>query len=43
MATAGIGDLAPDVTLPDSTGTVRRLDELSGERGVLLLFYRGHW
>jgi peroxiredoxin len=43
MAIPGIGDPAPDATLPDTTGVLRRLDDLLGERGLLLVFYRGHW
>jgi len=43
MAVPTIGDPAPDLTLPDSTGAVRRLDDLLGERGLVLIFYRGHW
>jgi peroxiredoxin len=43
MTVPAIGDPAPDVTLPDSTGVVRRLDDLLGDRGLLLVFYRGHW
>lgn len=43
MTVPAIGDPARDVTLPDSTGVVRRLDDLLGDRGLLLVFYRGHW
>jgi peroxiredoxin len=43
MPVPAIGDPAPDVTLPDSTGVVRRLDDLLGAQGLLLIFYRGHW
>ncbi|HET9743100.1 MAG TPA: hypothetical protein VFQ00_10150 [Terriglobales bacterium] len=37
------GDLAPDFELPDSTGTLRRLSELSAPGTLVLLFYRGNW
>ena len=37
------GQVAPDFTLPDSTGAVRRLSELVRDRPRVLVFYRGHW
>jgi hypothetical protein len=37
-----VGDLAPPLTLPDQTGRVLSLDDLRGER-VLVVFYRGYW
>jgi len=33
------GDLVPDFTLPDETGTARRLSELAGGGPVVLFFY----
>ncbi len=42
-ATPAPGDVAPDFTLADSTGTVCRLAELVAARPRVLLFYRGHW
>ncbi len=38
-----LGDKAVDFCLPDSDGTEVRLSELTSERPVLLIFYRGHW
>jgi peroxiredoxin Q/BCP len=37
------GGTAPDFTLPDSTGTPRRLSELVADRPLVLIFYRGSW
>jgi hypothetical protein len=37
-----VGDLAPSLKLPDQTGRVLSLDNLRGER-VLVVFYRGYW
>ena len=34
-----VGDLAPDVELPDQTGSVRRLSELAAGRRTVLFFY----
>lgn len=34
---------APDFTLPDSAGQPRRLAELMGAKGLVLVIYRGHW
>jgi thioredoxin-dependent peroxiredoxin len=33
------GDTAPDVQLPDQTGTTRRLSELAGGKRTVLFFY----
>src|ERR1700743_3008189 len=33
------GDQVPDFELPDETGTLRKLSELSGGRPVVLFFY----
>ncbi len=38
-----VGQTGPDFELPDSTGTIRRLSELTASGRVVLLFYRGHW
>jgi peroxiredoxin Q/BCP len=35
----GTGDLAPDFTLPDQTGTERRLSDLLADGPVVLFFY----
>ena len=35
-----VGDEAPPFTLPDQTGARRTLEELTGERGLLLAFVR---
>jgi peroxiredoxin Q/BCP len=37
------GELAPDFSLPDSTGIAQRLSDLTSEGAVVLLFYRGWW
>ena len=37
------GEIAPEFTLPDSTGTPRTLTQLVSERPRVLIFYRGHW
>jgi peroxiredoxin len=44
-ASAGImtGEKAPDFSLPDTTGTNRRLSELTKDSLSVVLFYRGHW
>ena len=45
----GVGDVAPEFSLPDADGNARSLQELlatadDGKPGsVLLIFYRGHW
>jgi peroxiredoxin len=38
-----VSTVAPDFTLPDTTGAARRLSELCTERPLVLVFYRGHW
>ena len=35
----GVGDPAPDFTLPDQTGTPVRLSDLVGRKAVVLYFY----
>jgi peroxiredoxin len=37
------GEIAPEFTLPDSTGTLRTLTQLVSERPRVLIFYRGQW
>lgn len=39
----GVGELAPDFTLPDQDGRPRTLSAERGGRAVVLVFYRGHW
>jgi hypothetical protein len=38
-----VGERAPEFTLADSTGSVRRLDELIVGGMCVVVFYRGHW
>ena len=39
-----VGEKAPEFTLPDQNGKLVALpDLLSGSRGAVLIFYRGHW
>jgi peroxiredoxin len=38
-----VGDTASDFSLPDSSGTPRRLSDLTKDSSCLVLFYRGHW
>jgi peroxiredoxin Q/BCP len=38
-AKVSVGDVAPDFTLPDQTGTPVRLSDLLGEKTVVLYFY----
>ena len=33
----------PDFALPDSTGTIRTLSELTAVGRLVVLFYRGAW
>jgi peroxiredoxin len=40
MAQLQIGDLAPDLALPDHSGLRIQLSELWGERPLVLLFLR---
>ncbi len=35
-----VGTLAPDFKAPDQSGKLRTFRELTGENGLLLLFYR---
>jgi peptidoglycan/LPS O-acetylase OafA/YrhL len=37
-----VGEMAPPLELPDSTGRVVSLDSIGGTR-VLVVFYRGYW
>ncbi len=38
-----VGEKAPEFALADSTGVVRRLDELVARAIGVVVFYRGHW
>ena len=39
-----VGEKTPEFTLPDQNGKpVALADLLSGSRGAVLIFYRGHW
>jgi len=38
-----VGEQAPVFALADSTGVVRRLDELVARGMGVVVFYRGHW
>ena len=38
-----VGETAPYFSLPDSTGTSRRLSALTKDSSCVVLFYRGHW
>jgi hypothetical protein len=38
-----VGEKAPEFTLADSTGVVRRLDDLVAGGMCVVVFYRGHW
>ena len=38
-----VGEKAPEFTLADSTGMVRRLDDLVAGGMCVVVFYRGHW
>lgn len=40
---AGVGDIAPDFTLPDQDGRQHTLSAERGKCAVVLIFYRGHW
>jgi cytochrome oxidase Cu insertion factor (SCO1/SenC/PrrC family) len=39
----GVGEFAPDFTLPDQDGRPHTLSAERGQRAVVLIFYRGHW
>jgi peroxiredoxin len=38
-----VGDKASEFELADSTGVVRRLDDLVARGLCVVVFYRGHW
>jgi len=40
---AGLGDQAPDFSLPDSTGHFVKLSDAQPGWYLVLVFYRGHW
>jgi peroxiredoxin len=39
----GVGDTLPSFALPDSTGTIRRLEALLDDGPLVVSFNRGHW
>jgi cytochrome oxidase Cu insertion factor (SCO1/SenC/PrrC family) len=39
----GVGDIAPDFTLPDQDGHKVTLADVRGKSPVVLVFYRGYW
>jgi peroxiredoxin len=38
-----VGERAPAFALADSTGVMRRLDDLVARGLCVVVFYRGHW
>jgi peroxiredoxin len=38
-----VGEKVPDFALADSTGVMRRLDNLVAGGMCVVVFYRGHW
>ncbi len=38
-----VGERAPEFELADSSGVVRRLDDLVARGVCVVVFYRGHW
>ncbi|MGH7924001.1 MAG: hypothetical protein ACREQH_05345 [Candidatus Binatus sp.] len=38
-----VGNTAPEFSLSDSTGVMRRLDDLVAGGMCVVVFYRGHW
>jgi hypothetical protein len=43
LTRVGVGDVAPDFTLPAYRGGTVTLSQYRGDRDVVLVFYRGHW
>jgi len=41
--TPSVGETAPEFAIADSTGVVRRLDDLVAGGLCVVVFYRGHW
>jgi peroxiredoxin len=39
----GVGEIAPNFELPDSTGAPRRLSDLVAMGPRIFIFCRGHW
>ena len=39
----GVGQTAPDFTLPDPDGSNHSTSDLRGEKNLLLVFFRGAW
>jgi len=38
-----VGDMAPNFSAEDESGTISKLSELRGEKNLILIFYRGYW
>ena len=38
-----VGDMAPNFSAEDESGTIHKLSELRGEKNLILIFYRGYW
>jgi len=38
-----VGDMAPNFSAEDESGTIRKLSELRREKNLILIFYRGYW
>ncbi|MGH9482635.1 MAG: hypothetical protein ACRD1L_11155 [Terriglobales bacterium] len=38
-----VGSMMPPLRALDQDGAVRSLGDLTGDRGLVLLFYRGYW
>lgn len=38
-----IGDMAPNFSAKDETGTTRTLSDLKDKKNLVLIFYRGYW
>ncbi|MCH9651974.1 MAG: hypothetical protein K0U98_27340 [Deltaproteobacteria bacterium] len=38
-----VGDPAPAIALPDSTGQVHRSEDLIGKKNLVAVFFRGAW
>ena len=43
MASPDVGQIAPDFTLPSSTGSTWTLSDAAAHRPQVVIFYRGHW
>jgi len=38
-----VGDMAPNFSAEDESGTFRKLSKLKGKKNLILIFYRGYW